>query len=161
MGYKGLTCYIPARQAMEPNKCSKWEWIPWKDVRKWVKGQTETEAGKGSILILIQLQCMVSLECDKRRINLEPSSSYFRSDDYANQTLLELRNTHIICHYNCLSSVRECLQLDTNYSCPFPINCKASSYSPSLPGQRWLEFPVQQNPRYYYCRLPFYCNRHL
>ena len=49
MGYKGLTCYIPARQAMEPNKCSKWEWIPWQDVRKWVKGQAEAEAeaGKG------------------------------------------------------------------------------------------------------------------
>lgn len=33
--------------AMEPNKCSKWEWIPWQDVWKWVKGQTEAEAGKG------------------------------------------------------------------------------------------------------------------
>ncbi|OCK91493.1 uncharacterized protein K441DRAFT_729322 [Cenococcum geophilum 1.58] len=32
---------------MEPNKCSKWEWMPWQDVRKWVKGQTEAEAGKG------------------------------------------------------------------------------------------------------------------
>ena len=56
---------------------------------------------------------MVSLECDKRRINLESSSSCFRSDDYVNQTLLELRYTHIIYHYNCQSSVRECLQLDT------------------------------------------------
>ena len=84
---------------------------------------------------------MVSLECDKHRISLEPSSSYFRSDDCVNQTLLELRYTHIIHHYNCLSSVRECLQLDTKLFMSISHKLQSVLLLPELAGAEMVGIP--------------------
>lgn len=30
-------------QAMEPHKCAKWEWIPWKQMWKWAQEQADAE----------------------------------------------------------------------------------------------------------------------
>ncbi|KAJ4360245.1 uncharacterized protein N0V89_000805 [Didymosphaeria variabile] len=46
-----VTCNIVGEEkvpkALEPEKCARWEWIPWSQMWFWAKEQAEAEAGGG------------------------------------------------------------------------------------------------------------------
>jgi 8-oxo-dGTP diphosphatase len=33
------------KKPLEPEKCARWDWIPWKQLWRWAKEQAEAEAG--------------------------------------------------------------------------------------------------------------------